>query len=118
MGQRLQRRIHRRHLHQGLVDGHDQARLLALGDGPGPGIQPLALVNHRPGLVEQGLAGRRQLRQPPPPVEEGAAQVVLQVADGGADRRLGAPQPACRGGKRALFGGGDQAVQLVQGPAH
>jgi len=64
------------------------------------------------------MARRGQGRDAAGAVEQLHAQVGFQVADGRADRRLGAPQSSRCGRKRAGLNGADEHLQLLQRKAH
>ena len=65
-------------------------------------------------MQEQRAPGVGQLDAARRPMEERRAQLVLELADLGAERLLGEVQPSRRAGEVQLLGHGDERAQVTQ----
>jgi hypothetical protein len=107
-GHQQRRRKHR-------VDRERHLRLDVGGDAFGVRPYRPGPFQHRPGVVDDRLAGLGQGRGASRAVEQDYAERRLHGLDRLADRRLDAAEPPGGGGKAADLGDDDQRAHLVKG---
>ena len=86
-----------------------------------PGVDPprglngaVELCQQLPGVAQERLARRGQLHPPSGAGQQLAAELVLELADLLAQRRLGDVQPGGRAAEVQLLGDGHEVAQLAQ----
>ena len=107
------------------MPGHDRQQRRADEADPQPpglaGVDParggdraVELGEHRPGVAQERLAGRRQLDPPARAGQQREPELVLQRPDLLAERRLGDVQPRGGAPEVQLLGDGDEITQLAK----
>lgn len=107
--------------HRLVVGGHHKTQregLGALPGGAGGGHRAIGAAEHGTGVLEHGLAGRRELHLAGGALEQLLAHPVLQLADLGAERLLGEVQPVGRPREVELLRHGHEGTQVPQLDAH
>jgi hypothetical protein len=116
--QRLPQVLQRsRHHRQWVERVHHQRKLglHALAEPARTGFHEVDFQQHRPGVFQQGHALHRQHRTVAPAVEKGHSQLVFQIGNGVAYRRLGAQKPVGARAEAARVGHRDEHADLVEG---
>lgn len=88
--------------------------LCVRGDGAAGGVD---LGEDRPGVSEEARAGGREADAARGPLEQARAELVLELADLAADRRLGDVEPPSRATDVLLLGDGHEVGDLREAHA-